>query len=106
MQDTLSTTFPISELGPVSLILGMEVTRDTERGTLQLSQHKYVLESLKKNGMESCNLVHSPGIPDQNVENTEETLQDYDQTEQYLAMVGSLLFLAQCTRYDRAFSVI
>ena len=49
VQDTLKTKFSISELGPVSLILGIEVTRDTERGTLQLSQHKYVLELLKKN---------------------------------------------------------
>ena len=36
VQDTLKTKFSISELGPVSLILGIEVTRDTERGTLQL----------------------------------------------------------------------
>lgn len=41
VQDALKIRFSMSELGPVSLILGMEVIRDEAQGTLELSQQKY-----------------------------------------------------------------
>ena len=61
IQDRLKSTFSISELGPVSLILGIEVIRDEAQGTLKLSQRKYVEATLKRFGMESSNPVHTPG---------------------------------------------
>ncbi|CAM9368878.1 unnamed protein product, partial [Sphacelaria rigidula] len=61
----LKTRFSISEVVPVSLILGMEVIRAEARGTLKLSPHNYVKSLLEKFGMDLSNPVHTPGIPDQ-----------------------------------------
>ncbi|CAM9284251.1 unnamed protein product, partial [Sphacelaria rigidula] len=106
VQDLLKTSFSISELGLVSLILGMEVIRDEARGSLKLSQHKYVKSLLLKFGMESSNPVHTPGIPGQLTEDTpEDNFLEQSEKTRYQAMVGSLIFLAQSTRFDIAFSV-
>ncbi|CAM9515867.1 unnamed protein product [Sphacelaria rigidula] len=48
VQDTLKTKFAMSELGPVLLILGMEVIRDSERGFLKLPQLKDVPNCYKR----------------------------------------------------------
>ncbi|CAM9773020.1 unnamed protein product [Sphacelaria rigidula] len=102
---SLKTKFSISKLGPVSLILVMEVIRDEVRVTQKLSQHKYVKSVLLKFGMDSSNQVHTPGTPDQLVEDTpKDNSLGYKKTR-YQAMVGSLIFLAQSTRSDIAFSV-
>ncbi|CAM9889682.1 unnamed protein product [Sphacelaria rigidula] len=106
VQDLLKTKFSISKLGPVSLILGMEVVRDEARGTLRLSQHNYVKLLLLKFGMESSNPVHTPGTPDQLIEDTpEDNFPEQSEKTRYQAMVGSLIFLAQSTRFDIAFSI-
>ncbi|CAM9885939.1 unnamed protein product, partial [Sphacelaria rigidula] len=95
VQDTLKTIFSISKLGPVSLTLIVEVTRDSERGGfLKLSQHKYVLNLLQKFKMESCNTVYTPGIANQYTKEPEENILDHEQTKQYRAMVGSPISLA------------
>ena len=72
IQDMLKKKFSISELGPVSLILGMEVVRDEKAGTLKISQGKYVESVLMKYNMEKSNPVHTPGTPNQLVEDESE----------------------------------
>ncbi|CAM9476172.1 unnamed protein product, partial [Sphacelaria rigidula] len=106
VQDLLKTKFSISELGPVSLILRMEVIRDEARGTLKLWQHNYVKYLLLKFGMDSSNPVHTPGTPGQLFEDTpEDNFLGLSERTKYQPMVGSLIFLAQSTRFDIAFSV-
>ncbi|CAM9888187.1 unnamed protein product [Sphacelaria rigidula] len=95
VQDALKSRFSISELGPVSLILGIEVIRDKVRGTLKLSQHRYVESMLKKFGMESSNPVHTPGTPTQLIDDApEDTFLEPSEKTKCQAMVGSLIFLA------------
>ncbi|CAN0030647.1 unnamed protein product, partial [Sphacelaria rigidula] len=105
VQDTLKNKYAISDLGPVSLILGMKVSRDTERGTLKLSKHKYAISLLHKFNMDSCNPLHTPGVNNSILPDTEGQLLDQQSMKQYQAMVGSLIFLSQCTKFDIAFSV-
>ncbi|CAM9822775.1 unnamed protein product [Sphacelaria rigidula] len=106
VQDALKSRFSLSELGPISLILGIEVIRDEARGTLKLSQHRYVESMLKKFGMESSNPVHTPGTPTHLVgDASEDTFLELSEKTKYQAMVGSLIFLAQSTRFDIAFRV-
>ncbi|CAM9784845.1 unnamed protein product, partial [Sphacelaria rigidula] len=106
VQDLLKTELSISELGSVSLILGVEVVRDEARGTLKLSQHNYVKFLLEKIGMDSSNLVHTPGTQHQLIEDApgDNFLEPSEKTK-YQAVVGSLIFLAQSTRFDIAFGV-
>lgn len=57
----LQDRFEKTNMGEVSLILGMEVTRSYEEGTLVVSQKDYVKRILEKFGMENCNPVSTPG---------------------------------------------
>ncbi|CAN0097014.1 unnamed protein product [Sphacelaria rigidula] len=61
---------------------------------------------LKKFGMESSKPVHTPGTPNQLVDDASENtvLEPLEKTK-HQAMAGSLIFLAQSTRFDIAFSV-
>jgi hypothetical protein len=52
LKQQLLSKFAARDLGPVSMFLGMEVLRETERKLLKLSQHKYVRELLDKYNMQ------------------------------------------------------
>ncbi|CAM9582007.1 unnamed protein product [Sphacelaria rigidula] len=61
---------------------------------------------LKKFGMESYNPAHTPGTPTKLVDDApEETFLEPSEKTKYQAMVGSLIFLAQSTRFNIALSV-
>ncbi|CAM9317073.1 unnamed protein product [Sphacelaria rigidula] len=83
VQDTPKKEVSISELGPVSLNLGMERTDMQSRGggggrgTLKLCQHKYVISLLQTLNVESCNSVHTPGITNSTLPATAEHLPDF-----------------------------
>ena len=54
----LSTT----DMGDMSLVLGMGVTRDREKGTVTITQERYTNSLLKRYGMASCNSTYAPGV--------------------------------------------
>ena len=96
----------MTDMGEVSLILGMEVTRQYKQGTLSISQVDHVNSILERFGMKDCNPVHTPGYGS-NISNEqpESSLLDTTGTKLYQAMVGSMLYLTQCTRYDMSYAV-
>ena len=54
--------FSMTDMGDVSLVLGMEVTRDRTKGTVAIIQENYVKSLLERYGMGNCNPAHTPGI--------------------------------------------
>ena len=54
--------FSMTNMGDVSLVLGMEVTRDHTKGTVTITQENYVKSLLERYGMGNCNLAHTPGV--------------------------------------------
>ena len=97
-------TFAMTDLGDVTQILGIEVKRDKEAGTIELNQGKYTLSVLERFNMSDCNLVHTPGTGNSQPEGSVPL--DEQATKLYQAMVGSLSFLTQCTRFDIAFTTM
>eukprot|EP00903_Cladosiphon_okamuranus_P017944 g16511.t1 len=55
MKKKLMERFTMSDLGGVSLILGMKITRDRVKKTLSISQTDYTLSILERFGMQDCN---------------------------------------------------
>uniref|UniRef100_A0A803LCG4 CCHC-type domain-containing protein n=1 Tax=Chenopodium quinoa TaxID=63459 RepID=A0A803LCG4_CHEQI len=51
LKHQLSKEFDMKDLGPAKKILGMRITRDKQRGTLQLSQSEYIKRVLQKFNM-------------------------------------------------------
>jgi hypothetical protein len=92
--------YTIKEL---NYILGIEIIREKEKGTIELSQRKYVLDMLKKFKMDNCEGKETPmecglNLVPGNDENHESELL-------YQELIGSLIYAATCTRPDIAYSV-
>uniref|UniRef100_A0A803MP45 CCHC-type domain-containing protein n=1 Tax=Chenopodium quinoa TaxID=63459 RepID=A0A803MP45_CHEQI len=51
LKHQLSKEFDMKDLGPPKKILGMQITRDKQRGTLQLSQSEYIKRVLQRFNM-------------------------------------------------------
>ena len=103
----LMEKFAVTDLGDVSQILGIEVKRDKAAGTIELSQGQYTRSVLKRFNMSDCNLVHVPGIGRELSAQPEgRVLLNETMTTLYQAIVGSIIFLTQYTRYDVAFSTM
>jgi ribosomal protein S8/transposase InsO family protein len=97
--ELLRTTFEIKDLGFPSTFLGIEITKD-EKGYLQLSQQKFVLETLKNFNMIDANSVPTP-ITTLKIDTTDKNSNEFP----YKKATGTLLFLANTTRPDICFAV-
>ena len=93
--------FEMTDMGEVSRILGMEVTRDYGEGTLAITQTAYVDNILERFGLQNANAAHTPGYgPELSAEQPEDKLLGAEATKLCQSITGSLLYLAQYTRYD------
>ena len=87
--------------GRRSLLLGMQITRDRDAGTLTISQEHYTKSLSARFGMAVCNPVHPTGAGTAlHLDQPDHTLLDPTGTEIYQSITGSLMFLSRCTRYD------
>ena len=93
-------------MGEVSRILEMDVARDYDEGTLAITQTAYVDNILERFGMQDANAAHTPGYgPELSAEQSEDKLLGAEATKLYQSITGSLLYFAQCTRYDQCYAV-
>ena len=102
----LKERFEMTDMGEVSRILGMGFTGDYDEGTLAIAHTAYVDNILERFGMQDANAAHTPGYgPELSAEQPEDKLLEADATKLYQSFTGSLLYLAQCTRYDLCYAV-
>ena len=59
----LKKRFKLHELGPISFLLGVKITRNRSTKTLSLSQRQCIIDVLEKFGMENCTPVQTPLDP-------------------------------------------
>ena len=90
----LKDNFQMSDLGDVSLVLGL--TRDREKATLTISQEDYTKSILARFGMENCKPSSIPGTSSE---------LSTEQTQRHQAITESVMYLAQITRYDVMYAV-
>lgn len=95
----------MEDLGPCTFFLGMRVTRDRSAKTITLSQEKYIRNMLVEYGMDDCQAVTTPIIPNSHlVPASDSEVADFKASKQdYRRAVGLLNYLVQCTRPDLAF---
>ena len=106
LKKALMDRFAMTDMGEVSLILGMAVTRDYDAGTLTITQKDYVKNILERFGMLNSNPGHTPGYgPELSNEQPGEKLLSATAVKLYQATVGSVLYSAQVTRYDICYAV-
>ena len=52
----------MTDLGDVSKVLDMNITRDRENGTIPIDQKGYTEDILDRYGMTNCNVAFTPGV--------------------------------------------
>ncbi|CAB1110220.1 unnamed protein product [Ectocarpus sp. CCAP 1310/34] len=102
----LMDSFEMTDMGEVKRVIGIEVQRDYEHGTLAISQGPYARDILQRYGMEQANPVSTPGYgAELSTEQPQDQLLGPEDKQRFQAITGSLLYLAQCTRYDLSYAV-
>ena len=102
----LTDRFEMTDMGEVSRVLGIEVKRDYEEGTLAISQGPYVSTILERFGMQEANPVSTPGYgAELSMDQPEDQLLGTADKKLFQQITGSLLYLSQCSRFDLSYAV-
>lgn len=105
----LKENFKMKDLGEVSSILGVNVTRDATKKTIAIDQQSYISKVLEKFGMKDCNPVSTPLDPSQKLSTKMSPTTDAERDEMknipYQEAIGSLMYAAQLTRPDICFAL-
>src|SRR6202522_1703715 len=99
----LGQHFTITDLAEARQIVGLELQRDLEEGTLKLSQTQYIQRTLQKFGMADSHPVNTPMDPNVKLIKLLDT-ENYDILD-YRSVIGSLMYTAIGTRPDISFAV-
>ncbi|GJR77495.1 retrovirus-related pol polyprotein from transposon TNT 1-94 [Tanacetum coccineum] len=94
----MCSQFKMSMMGRISFFLGLQISQ-SPRGIF-INQSKYALESLKKYGMESSNLVDTPMVEKSKLD--EDTQGKAVDPIHYRKMIGTLMYLT-ASRPDLTF---
>ncbi|GBN59582.1 Retrovirus-related Pol polyprotein from transposon TNT 1-94 [Araneus ventricosus] len=100
----LSNGFAIKDLGKLSFCLGIEFSQNVKNGQITMSQSKYIENVLEKFNMQDAKTVKTPLDP--SVKLTKEMCPktEAEKAEMslypYRSLIGSLMYLAICTRPD------
>ncbi|KAK2578458.1 hypothetical protein KPH14_012665, partial [Odynerus spinipes] len=94
----LALEFEIRDLGQVSNVLGIRVTRDKNK--IFLDQSNYITELLDKYNMSNCSSVTTPFVTGKKLEKA-----SISDKRPYRELIGSLNYLSICTRPDISHTV-
>lgn len=98
----LQQEFIVKDLGALKTCLGMNVCRDRSKSTLTLNQKSYIEKLLLRFGMEKCKPVTTPMMLNCKLDRPKGNCLDENKYP-YRELIGSLMYLAVCTRPDIAF---
>lgn len=105
----LQKKYTITDKGPLSEFLGIRFTRNSVQHTIKIDQKSYLLSILQRFNMLYANPVPTPAIPENKLSLADAPSDDGQRSLMasipYQAAVGSLLYLAVCTRPDIAAAV-
>ena len=90
--------FPARDLGPASLFLGMAISRDRTAKTIKLSQPRHAADLLSKFNMTDANPCDTPSSAATKLTAAGTPLDT--KACPYAALIGSLNYVACCTRPD------
>ncbi|CAA7016274.1 unnamed protein product [Microthlaspi erraticum] len=106
LKEQLSLTFEMKDLGAASRILGMDITRDREEGTLCLSQANYlrkVIENFRMSDAKSSLTPIGGHFKLSSVKDDEEGVDT--EVIPYASVVGSIMYAMVGSRPDLAYGI-
>lgn len=106
LKKLLSSEFDMKDLGSARRILGMDIFRNREAGTLQLSQSEYLQKVLKKFNMVDCKSSNTPVGAHFKLSAIEDASEMLNPEEiPYSSAVGSVMYAMVGSRPDLAYGV-
>lgn len=101
--------FEMKDLGSAKKILGMEISRDTEKGEILLTQRSYIRKILERYNLENAKQVATPISAHFKLSlkcspSTEKERRDMERVP-YASAVGSVMYAMICTRPDISHAV-
>jgi hypothetical protein len=109
IQGQLTKHFEISDLGPISWLLGVSIARDTTACTILLGQQAYVEQILNRFGLENARTAVTPmeiGLDlSPGSTHLSATLLTPAEKTKYREMIGCLMYATVMTRPDIVFAV-
>ena len=100
----LGTRFKMKDLGELHYCLGVCIEWDKDKNTLWLHQKHYVLNIIKKYGLQDANTTATPADISVKLTKEDGVSKTVDPTA-YQSIVGSLMHAATATRPDISFAV-
>jgi hypothetical protein len=99
--------FETKDLGEPRKIIGIEIARDRDAGTITLSQRHYIESLLAKYGLTDAKPLATPMDPNVTLRKVPADAPEApaDLRGQYQSMIGGLMYAAICTRPDIAYAV-
>ena len=106
IRSLLNEEFEMTDLGPLTVFLGMEIRRNRRLRNLHLSQTRYINAILERFGMASATTISTPADPHVHlIASPPEHIAEAINRQRYQAAVGSLIYAMIGTRPDIAFAV-
>jgi transposase InsO family protein len=105
----LNEMYEMTDNGPITSFLGMEIERNRKLKNLNLTQKRYVADALTKFNMNDCNPVSTPMDSNSTIskDDSPKTQSDHDfmKDKPYRSIIGVLLYAAISTRPDIQYAV-
>ena len=103
IKNQISTAFETRDLGPATFFLGIDIIRDRTTKTIKLTQTRHTTDLLSKFNMEKSKPFDTPSSTAIKLTADGEPLDTKEHP--YSTLIGSLMYLASCTRPDIAQAV-
>ena len=99
----------MTNLGEASYVLGIESSRNQEKGVLGLSQKNYIEKVLQRSNMQGCGGTDMPiskvdKLSKEQAPRTEQKKIEMSD-KPYASLVGGLMYAQVCTRPDITFTI-
>ncbi|CAA7041690.1 unnamed protein product [Microthlaspi erraticum] len=106
LKNVLSQEFEMKDMGAASRILGIDIKRDREKGTLCLSQSRYIEKVIQRFNMSGAKIVTTPIGAHFRLSSTKEDEEGVDiEIVPYSSAVGSIMYAMVGTRPDVAYAI-
>ncbi len=105
LKQDLHKRFAMTDLGPCSYYLGMEIVRDRLNRTVRITQTTYLKKILSRFGMASCASAPTPMAAGTQLQEESIDQAKPNVVKDYQSMVGSIMYAMIQTRPDICYSV-
>jgi hypothetical protein len=101
-KEALRQFYQMTDLSEMGWILGIQIIRDCEKGTLALSQEKFIKEILEHYGMSNSHPISTPALPNERL--VKLTSPEVD-AKSYQHALGSLMYPMLGTHPDLGYAI-